>query len=177
MRVFPVRGNFMERHGKIILRRRVIHRSHGEQTLRAPLASVNNSGIAISQLRSGWYCYRAKYSCVLKGTLDFHRPVRTVPFPHHSPAQCAGLISTVAPRPPLFTHYSHASHASHPGKSSAPSPDPFVIRHCSHPATQRRRRGIFVVPGPKTNPSSVQERNQPHMFKAKHNIQIHPSAC
>ena len=65
MRVFPVRGNFLVRHGKIFLRRRVIHRSSGEPTLRAPLASVNNSGIAISQPQRGWS--NAPIASVLKG--------------------------------------------------------------------------------------------------------------
>ena len=49
LRVFPVRGNLLRFHDKNFLRRRVIHRSCGEQSLRALLASVNNSGIAISR--------------------------------------------------------------------------------------------------------------------------------
>jgi len=49
MRVFPVRGKGIGVHAKkIFARRRVIHRSCGEQTLRALLASVNNSGGTIS---------------------------------------------------------------------------------------------------------------------------------
>jgi hypothetical protein len=49
MRVFPVRGKGVGVHAKkIFARRRVIHRSCGEQTLRALLASVNNSGGTIS---------------------------------------------------------------------------------------------------------------------------------
>ena len=49
MRVFLVMGNLAEVHAKSFLRRRVIHRSCGEQLLRALLASMNNSGIAISR--------------------------------------------------------------------------------------------------------------------------------
>ena len=49
MRVFPARGNLTEVHAKNFLSRRVIHRSCGEQLLRALLASMNNSGIAISR--------------------------------------------------------------------------------------------------------------------------------
>jgi hypothetical protein len=43
-------------HAKIFFaRRRVIHRSCGEQTLRALLASMNNSGGTISlRVASGW---------------------------------------------------------------------------------------------------------------------------
>src|SRR5664280_48504 len=49
MRVFPVRGKGMAVHAKrFFARRRVIHRSCGEQTLRALLASMNNSGGTIS---------------------------------------------------------------------------------------------------------------------------------
>src|SRR6266566_2744410 len=48
MRVFPVRGNLAAVHAKNFLRRRAIHRSCGEQLLRALLASMNNSGLAIS---------------------------------------------------------------------------------------------------------------------------------
>src|SRR5437667_5746245 len=48
-RVFLVMGNLAEVHAKNFLRRRVIHRSCGEQLLRALLASMNNSGIAISR--------------------------------------------------------------------------------------------------------------------------------
>src|SRR2546422_2832450 len=48
MRVFLVMGNLAEVHAKNFLRRRVIHRSCGEQILRTLLASMNNSGIAIS---------------------------------------------------------------------------------------------------------------------------------
>jgi len=56
MRVFPVRGKGIGVHAKkIFARRRVIHRSCGEQTLRALLASVNNSGRTISlRVASGW---------------------------------------------------------------------------------------------------------------------------
>src|SRR6266571_7020992 len=49
MRVFLVMGNLAEVHAKNFLRRRVIHRSCGEQLLRALLTSMNNSGIAISR--------------------------------------------------------------------------------------------------------------------------------
>src|SRR5438876_8469561 len=49
MRVFLVMGNLAEVHAKNFLRRRVIHRSCGEQLLRALLASMNNSGTAISR--------------------------------------------------------------------------------------------------------------------------------
>ena len=50
MRVFPVRGKGMAAHAKrFFARRRVIHRSCGEQTLRALLASMNNSGETISR--------------------------------------------------------------------------------------------------------------------------------
>src|ERR1019366_5263598 len=49
MRVFPVRGKEMAVHAKrFFARRRVIHRSCGEQTRRALLASMNNSGGTIS---------------------------------------------------------------------------------------------------------------------------------
>src|ERR1019366_3814131 len=67
MRVFPVRGKEMAVHAKrFFARRRVIHRSCGEQTRRALLASMNNSGGTISlrvpaeflpvshQIASGW---------------------------------------------------------------------------------------------------------------------------
>src|ERR1019366_205428 len=56
MRVFPVRGKEMAVHAKrFFARRRVIHRSCGEQTRRALLASMNNSGGTISlRVGSGW---------------------------------------------------------------------------------------------------------------------------
>src|SRR2546427_4440822 len=54
MRVFLVMGNLAEVHAKNFLRRRVIHRSCGEQLLRALLASMNNSGIAISPAIYRW---------------------------------------------------------------------------------------------------------------------------
>ena len=56
MRVSPIRGNLAEVHAKNFLRRRVIHRSCGEQLLRALLTSMNNSGIAISPRREPWGC-------------------------------------------------------------------------------------------------------------------------
>ena len=54
MRVFLVRENSFEIHDKNFSRRRVIHRSCGEQILRALLASMNNSGIAISPAIYRW---------------------------------------------------------------------------------------------------------------------------
>jgi hypothetical protein len=54
MRVFPVKRNSFEIHDKNFSRRRVIHRSCGERILRALLASMNNSGIAISPTFQGW---------------------------------------------------------------------------------------------------------------------------
>src|ERR1039457_4191893 len=56
MRVFPVRGKEMAFHAKrFFARRRVIHRSCGEQTRRALLASMNNSGGTISLgVALGW---------------------------------------------------------------------------------------------------------------------------
>src|SRR5437870_13303695 len=54
MRVFLVMGNLAEVHAKNFVRRRVIHRSCGEQLLRALLDSMNNSGIAISPAIHRW---------------------------------------------------------------------------------------------------------------------------
>src|SRR5438132_2250774 len=49
MRVFRLRESSFKEHCKKFFGRRVIHRSCGEQIRRALLASVNNSGIAISR--------------------------------------------------------------------------------------------------------------------------------
>jgi hypothetical protein len=49
MRVFPARENLVRLHGKNFFGRRVIHRSCGERFRGGLLASMNNSGIAISQ--------------------------------------------------------------------------------------------------------------------------------
>ncbi len=57
MRVFPVRGNPIKLHDKNFFGRRVIHRSCGEQLQRALLASVNNSGTAISLYAVEWAGY------------------------------------------------------------------------------------------------------------------------
>src|SRR5438128_1381276 len=76
MRVFLVMGNLAEVHAKNFLRRRVIHRSCGEQLLRALLASMNNSGIAISrglQSTEGEYCGQASRSDGLNATVVFNR--------------------------------------------------------------------------------------------------------
>src|SRR5207302_8138733 len=54
MRVFPDKGNRAEFHAKNFLRRRVMHRSCGEKSASAHLASMNNSGIAISPRRQPW---------------------------------------------------------------------------------------------------------------------------
>ena len=59
MRVFPVRGKGIGVHAKqIFARRRVIHRSCGERTFRALLASVNNSGGTISLQDQGRAVYQ-----------------------------------------------------------------------------------------------------------------------
>jgi hypothetical protein len=68
MRVFPVRGKGIGVHAKkIFARRRVIHRSCGEQTLRALLASVNNSGGTISQKEEARRAFRRRVGRKDKG--------------------------------------------------------------------------------------------------------------
>src|SRR6266566_1536086 len=80
MRVFPVRGNLAAVHAKNFLRRRVIHRSCGEQLLRVLLASMNNSGIAISPPIHRWVTEQKRNESregrknVRAGTADFFRP-------------------------------------------------------------------------------------------------------
>src|SRR5256885_8401619 len=80
MRVFLVMGNLAEVRAKNFLRRRVIHRSCGEQLLRALLASMNNSGIAISHVRVvqsfRQNTARTRLSALLESAVPFPRPAR-----------------------------------------------------------------------------------------------------
>jgi hypothetical protein len=80
MRVFPVKGNCVEVHAKIFFRRRVIHRSCGEQLLRALLASMNNSGIAISPAFQRWVGRQKITSPEGTAEVQFHTPSFSRPF-------------------------------------------------------------------------------------------------
>ena len=74
MRVLLFKGKAVGFHAKIFFDRRVMHRSCGEQIHKALLASMNNSGIAISR---GLQSTEGEYFVVARrgATVERHRPV------------------------------------------------------------------------------------------------------
>src|SRR5437588_13093171 len=95
MRVFPDKGNRAEFHAKNFLRRRVIHRSCGEKSASAHLASMNNSGIAISPRRQPWekMCHRPARGDRILAHENFLSPLCGFRFPIRQPtADAVGYL-------------------------------------------------------------------------------------